>query len=241
MNKYIVGHRGWTAKQKENTLAAFLAAIDIGVDYVECDIRRSADGVLFIHHDARVGSLETAVSTIVQLQKEARTLGYEIPTLTDLLGLPLRGTRIDFELKEPGYEQECVQRILGSLAIEQFVITAFEDSSVFAVKKFNSKIRCGLLLGLAEPSSFATRIQELFPTGRARSVGADFLAPHWQLLRLGFAQRMQAAGLPLWVWTVNDPITMDELLASQDVEAIITDHPDVAVSKRQAWASKCQT
>ena len=38
----------------ENTLAAFSKARELGADGVELDVRRSADGVLVVHHDPAI-------------------------------------------------------------------------------------------------------------------------------------------------------------------------------------------
>ena len=45
------GHRGATGRARENTVAAFQAAVAAGADGVELDVRRAADGRLVVHHD----------------------------------------------------------------------------------------------------------------------------------------------------------------------------------------------
>src|SRR5438045_594778 len=47
----VLGHRGASAAARENTLAAFTRAREMGADGVELDVRRTADGVLVVHHD----------------------------------------------------------------------------------------------------------------------------------------------------------------------------------------------
>src|SRR3954469_14433888 len=47
----VLGHRGASAAAPENTVAAFARARELGADGVELDVRRSADGVLVVHHD----------------------------------------------------------------------------------------------------------------------------------------------------------------------------------------------
>jgi glycerophosphoryl diester phosphodiesterase len=44
----IVAHRGASALAPENTLAAFAAALDLGVATVETDIRATRDGELVL-------------------------------------------------------------------------------------------------------------------------------------------------------------------------------------------------
>lgn len=47
----VVAHRGASHYAPENTIPAFIIAAELGADYIECDVQRSRDGILFIFHD----------------------------------------------------------------------------------------------------------------------------------------------------------------------------------------------
>jgi glycerophosphoryl diester phosphodiesterase len=47
----VVAHRGVTARAPGNTMAAFRAALELGADAVELDVRLSRDGVPMVHHN----------------------------------------------------------------------------------------------------------------------------------------------------------------------------------------------
>ncbi len=49
-----IGHRGARAYASENTLTSFKKAIEIGVDAVELDVRKTKDNQLVVVHDADV-------------------------------------------------------------------------------------------------------------------------------------------------------------------------------------------
>ena len=49
-----IAHRGGANLWPENTLEAFKNAINAGVDGIECDIQRTRDDRLVIHHDDRL-------------------------------------------------------------------------------------------------------------------------------------------------------------------------------------------
>jgi len=53
-NIYVAAHRGWSSGYPENTMAAMKAALEIGVDQLETDIRVTKDGELVLIHDASV-------------------------------------------------------------------------------------------------------------------------------------------------------------------------------------------
>ena len=50
----VVVHRGLNQRAPENTLAAARLCTDLGLDYVEVDVRTSRDGVFHILHDPTV-------------------------------------------------------------------------------------------------------------------------------------------------------------------------------------------
>ena len=50
----VIAHRGEHRRNTENSLAAVRAAVEMGVDFVELDVRTAKDGVLVLHHDAVV-------------------------------------------------------------------------------------------------------------------------------------------------------------------------------------------
>ena len=49
-----VGHRGARAYEPENTLCSFKKAVELGVDAVELDVRKTKDDEIVVIHDANV-------------------------------------------------------------------------------------------------------------------------------------------------------------------------------------------
>ena len=67
MRPQVVAHRGASHDNAEHTLGAYLAALDAGVDGLECDVRLTADGHLVCVHDRdlrRTASARGVVSTM---------------------------------------------------------------------------------------------------------------------------------------------------------------------------------
>src|SRR5690349_2972937 len=77
----LVGHRGGAnGAIPDNTLDAFATARDRGADWVELDVRLSADQDVVLSHDpVTPGGLEVATSTSAELAAEG------IPTLVEAL------------------------------------------------------------------------------------------------------------------------------------------------------------
>jgi len=92
-------HRGEHLKHPENSLPAIQAAIDIGMDYVELDIRTSSDGQLVLMHDPTVDRMtdgkgaikDMTLADIRKLDLGARFPGkfpgLRVPTFDEALAL----------------------------------------------------------------------------------------------------------------------------------------------------------
>ena len=236
----IVAHRGATGTAPENTIAAFEAAIRLGADLVECDLRRTADGCYLIHHDPMVGRATIARCASSEVRANGRALGYEIPTLDELLEVISGRIGLDLELKEEGYEPGVINLLLRRTSCDQFVITSFNPGSIRAIKACFPKVRCGLLLDKPPSHNRSTAADEQgrLLTAAIHHLGADFVAAHQNYIRLGALQRAVDDGLPVWVWTVNERSALEKCLRENGVEAVITDEVELALALRDGRSSQ---
>lgn len=106
-NIFVAAHRGWCAKYPENTMAAFRAALELGVDQIETDVRVTKDGELVLIHDATVDRTTNSTGIVFDYTfEEIRQLdagqGEKIPTLIELMELVKDHPTLtlDIELKE---------------------------------------------------------------------------------------------------------------------------------------------
>src|SRR4051812_14055963 len=85
----VIGHRGASAARPENTVEAFRHAAELGADWVELDVRRTADGALVVHHDAELpdgrlivaldaGELPPSVASLDQAMTACAGLGVNV-------------------------------------------------------------------------------------------------------------------------------------------------------------------
>jgi glycerophosphoryl diester phosphodiesterase len=229
----IGAHRGAHALATENTRAAFEAAIMPGVDFIETDVRRTSDGLLVLHHDACAFGELIAQATFDRLLHLSREQHSDLTTFDELLTLTKGRIHLDIELKESGYEEEIIAALRRSgMREDDFVITTFLGESLRRFKALYPGPRYGLLIeenrDLPASNNISAWIEKL------RHSNADFVAPHAALVTLDFTNKMQAQGYPAWVWTVDDPSEMTKFLQTPGVEAIITNHPDLAVRQRSS-------
>ena len=66
----VVAHRGANHLAPENTMAAAWVCVELGVDFVEIDVRTSKDGVLYVLHDATLDRTTNGTGRISEVTSE---------------------------------------------------------------------------------------------------------------------------------------------------------------------------
>ncbi|MBS5934290.1 MAG: glycerophosphodiester phosphodiesterase [Clostridiales bacterium] len=220
----IIAHRGAKSLAKyENTVEAFQIAIDLKLQMVEFDIRQTKDKKLIIYHNPTIGGKKIRNLTYHRLTTIANKKGLEIPLLEDVLKLCQGKVHLDIEFKESGYEKEVVDLVTAYFNYDEFIMISFSDNIIKEVKRIDSNIRTGLLIGL-EGASLPQRLQELYPIRRLKNTNADFIAAHYYLVTRFLIYLCRKYNYDLIVWTVNRDRTFHKL-RKQRVTAIVTDFP----------------
>lgn len=223
--KLIVAHRG-AGSAPGNTLAAFEAAIRLGADMIEFDVRRTGDDELVVLHDETLGGQSVATLPFVEVLRLGSPPGHHVPRLVELLDAVRGRTRLDVELKEGGYEGRVLDMIFSrGVRPADFVVTSFEIGVIKSVKHARPDVRAGLLVDEVTPE----RALEMFGES-----GADFLGPDCQIIDDGMLERAGAAAVDLLPWTVNEPADIRRLLHAPAVIGVITDCTPEALQIRDA-------
>lgn len=228
-----IGHRGAAGHAPENTLASFRRAIEIGVDYVECDFILTADLAPVIIHDETLdrttdGRGQVCEKTLAEIKRldagswfGAGFAGERVPSLRELFELASGRAGIVVEAKTPSSGHSEAPRLLASLLKE------FPAVPVIVISVDGPFLQRFKRLCPAVPAGFLSNLRE----GAERAV-ADALAGGCEILSVNFkrwTERLpelaEKAGLKLAVWTVNEPEDIDRFLA-EDVVSITSDFPD---------------
>lgn len=245
----VLAHRGFHGVNgvSENSIGAFEAALDLGVDALEMDVHRTRDGVLVIHHDADLPD-GRELADLDYAQLPLLVDGQHIPTLGEVADLARRrGARLSVELKESGYEREAVFELASRVPMSQVELISFDRGSIAEIESFDPSIRTGLL----EPRLPSwLRNSAFYPAAlwvmdkldwhpslsAAAKVGADFVSVEHRMATKEFIAEAHGRGLPVTAWTVDDTRRMGELV-QDGVDAIVTDRPDLALALRDGAAA----
>lgn len=219
----IIGHRGASASFPENTLAAFAGAIDQGADGIELDVRRSADDVLVLHHDAQLADGRLVV------ELTADELPESVPSLAEAL-LATGDVLVNIEIKnspaDPDYDAEAGISLAVAGLVASFdsytrtIVSSFEMENILRIRETDANIPIGWLTwGQADPASLVAR---------AAAHELRSIHPHDLQVDAAFVGRAHDAALEVHVWTVDDPERIRQL-ADFGVDGIITNDPALAV------------
>ncbi len=231
----ISAHRGSCGVPGLPAAERYDRAISLGVDYVELDVRRTADGLFVNYHDDLTPSGRAPGSlTYADLKAE---LGAELLTLAELLDVVAGRAGLHVDLKEPGDEGDTIRMLLAHKAAARFVVTTGEVESIRTVKEHFPDVEAGLTLGtdMKNAHAWATmteRLAEFFPGPRLERSHADFVAAHQQLARIRLLSYCKGKRLPVWVWTVDEADEIARFMADPRVTTVVTNRPDVALEFR---------
>lgn len=217
----MIGHRGaWGAAARENSLAAFERAIELGAEMIEFDVRRTRDDELIVFHDAELAGRPVAELTRSDVAAET---GAPPPLLEDALGLAAGRIAVAAELKEDVVDRAADLLADFATGEGQLIVISFIDRVLAQLAKRTPQLRRGLLL-----EHSAQRAAE-----RARACGAAVVLPEMKLTDETLIAEVADAGLSLIVW---DFLATEHagLLSDPRVAGVITDDVPGALAARDA-------
>ena len=218
----IIAHRGASAAYPENTAEAFRAARALGATWVELDVRRTADGLLAVHHDAHLADGRAIVElTAAQLPSHVPSLAEALDACVPLgVNVEIKNSPndADFDPSAALVDPVVVDIRAGSVAV---IVSSFHPPTLDRVREIDPSIETAqLTFDLSDPERVIERVVD---------AGHVALHPFDATVTGDVVSLAHEAGLRINVWTVDDPARMVDL-AEMGVDGIVTNVPDVAVA-----------
>lgn len=232
----VLAHRGLALAAPENTMRAFIAALDAGATFLETDVRATADGVAVIAHDA---SLDRVAGRDVVVEQTLRRdlsgidlgLGERVPGLREAL-LALPDARWNIDVKSDAAVVPAVRAIVEAKAAGRVLLTSFSERRRRQALALLPEVATGASQPLVLRALAAQRLGARRMLARAlQGVDALQVPPRLRGIEILTERSVAAfhdAGVEVHAWTINDPTEMRELLA-MGVDGIITDRCDLAL------------
>jgi glycerophosphoryl diester phosphodiesterase len=197
------------AEAPENSLASYRAAEQIGVDEVETDVRISADGQLFMLHDAtldrvaadasgrglgEVAGLPWSVISAVDIGG-----GERVPTLEQLYAVTTRPVQLEIKALEA----------IGALAdyfgdhpadARRTILTSFSVTAMARASELLPDIPRGVIV-----SAWTDAVDHAGgPEGLIKETGSVRIHSGWEGLTAEVVSELHQAGVPVHGWPCRD-------------------------------------
>lgn len=214
----IVGHRGASGVERENTAAAFVAAGNRSYFGAECDVHVTKDGRYIVYHDDRTGRLcdrdvvmeETDFEELRKLKIKdsgAETFSevFTMPTLEEYLYILSRYEKTAvIELKnrmDIGNIREITEICAKFMPLNKVIFISFDFDNLVDVRKLLpdqtvqylvDEMQDGLIEKLAE-----------------HKIDLDI---QWRALTKEVVEKLHEKGIKVNCWTCDDPLGAANLI-----------------------------
>lgn len=228
---YVVAHRGAHNGIPENTIPAYQKAIDLGVDFVEIDVRMTKDHHFVSCHNEEidkytVGATPEKISEMTLAEVRALDVGSrigpqwqgtQIPTFEEILDLVKGKCGIYLDLKNAPVAP--LIEMIKARGMEHDVIWyAYKDSDFIDIKKICPE--CVIMPDPGPEKNLAELIEKFHP---------DVIASTWKYLSAGFVETCHNAGA---IVIVDDhgPETWNDIL-KWGTDGIQTNEPAELIAR----------
>ncbi|WP_447528598.1 glycerophosphodiester phosphodiesterase family protein [Vreelandella sp. TE19] len=252
-NVAVIAHRGSSMVAPENTLAAVRQALEDRADFVELDVRLSADDAVLLYHDRSLTRLTGDPRDFNDLTREELS-GFDVGSwfgdafvnepiagLDETLALVRGKAGLMIDMKAlPRDEQRLAQAVLDALDAEsdiRYRCWATQPSALdgmsecgFPHAQMDMRVATttpGIVTFIKEqaPALRVTLLAQLILPGTLDRRSFDALGLRHNRITQHEIELAGRYGYEIHAWTVNDRARMSTLI-DLGVDAIITDYPD---------------
>lgn len=230
----LIAHRGASAEAPENTLVAMHQAVEIGVDFIEFDVRLTRDGIPVIFHDASLARTTTSRKALhicdlnfEQIREldagswfDPKFSGEKIPTLEEVLQAKFKPSRLMIEIKS-SYQpaSKITEKTLEVIEKTKFNPDSFVigSMSLSIIEELQRQAPHLNIIGIAEKAQNIAIFLE-------RNI--NLMALWYKLLDPSLIEFLHKRNVEVWSFTIDDPKVASSLQACS-IDGIITNHPRV--------------
>jgi glycerophosphoryl diester phosphodiesterase len=217
----LLAHRGYHVDVPENSLAAFAAAVALGVDGIETDVRLSRDGLPVIIHD-RVTPRKRAVADLTRREIEADA-GHPVPVLAEILDA-FPDVLWNIEIKNPEAWPAASSVLAQFQRTRRIVVSSFRHDVVARCAE-ELDVECGLLIA-HRPLDVGALLAGCASHRRLRGIVWDYNIVDDEVLGT-----VAAAGWGNYVYGAVTPVE-HQRCAALGLAGLITDYPPLVLGMR---------
>ncbi len=235
----ITAHRGSSIKYPENTMLAFIGALNEQANWIELDVQQTKDDVLVVSHDnnlKRTTGKDINITDVNYDEIEEIDVGSYlnsnypisyIPRLEDVIKwASSNNMKVNIELKPNGMENDLEEKVIA------------------LIKKYNFEDNCVVASGKYEVLEKVKEIDDDIKTAYVMSFfygdiikldKVDVFSIEASSINSELVKKIHNNGKEIYAWTVNNSDSINKML-ELNVDNIITD--DVELAYRLLFKSR---
>lgn len=217
-----IGHRGAPAFAPENTLSSFSAAVEMGIDMIEMDLRLTKDRQIAVMHDEDVGRTTNGKGrvsdlTLKQIKKLDAGSGERVPALVEVIEGFKDRCLFEFDTVSPDVLEPLINIIDRYNIAESCCIASTHMPILKTARKMEP--------GIMRVASFNESGFKNGSVDTAAELGAIF-NPKSTFITMEIIRLCHKFGIKIFTWTVNRKENV-QLLRKWGIDGIATDDPKV--------------
>jgi len=204
----VIAHRGDPFNSLENSLASIRSAMELSVDMVEIDVRKTRDNGLFIMHDAMTGrTCEKNVHIERRMSQEIAAIrlknGEPIPMLQNVLDLVRGRFGLNLEVKSNGGGALIAQLLLSSGYQGPVLMSSFKEIELIAAR--------AVMPALTTAVIFDHFTAQRVPSYKKR--GYKVISLNKKSVNEKLISACHEHDIRVYVWTVDDEREMEKFIS----------------------------
>lgn len=236
----LIAHRGESYDAPENTLAAINLAWERNADAVEVDVHLSKDGKIVVIHDdntfklgqkfkrVKYQTLKELKRLIIRSYKRKRWINERIPTLDEVLETVPEEKLLLIEIKSGSEIFPELKLIIQKFELRpsQITLIGFGLNTMTVAKQIFTELQVYWVRDVKYfeyTKSWPSELDGIIDKAKQANLDGLDLSVSKVIDKI-FVNTIKAAGLKLYVWTVNDPVLAKRLIDA-GVDGITSDRP----------------
>lgn len=223
--KLIIAHRGASKVAPENTLKAFVQAVELGADFIEFDVRKTKDEEIIIIHDPSVFRITHKLGFIKKLTSEKIKSfdageGEKFPLLEELVQVTKGKINYMCEIKVRNISEDVLKILNKYNVLNSTILISFKHKEILKAHNLYPDLKLGAIIpagvGWITNWFFKKKIISSFSEKHFFSINLFFPLVNKKIVN--FAHQK---GLKIFPWTVNSKRKMKKLIRI-GVDGILT-------------------
>ncbi|MFS4460091.1 glycerophosphodiester phosphodiesterase [Bdellovibrio sp. HCB2-146] len=217
------GHRGyWKGGAQENTMAAFRAAAERGLQMFELDVRLCKGNVPVVFHDTDLKRIGHRNQNVLDLTADELQNYVNAPTLESVLQATDIPMLINIELKtnrawDGTLEKEVAALVRKYRAEKRVLFSSFNPLAIWRLKRIIPEVPRALLASQEDEPENKIYLKKLW---LAPYIGVNALHLDQNYWREKEVQAFLKRKIPVALWTVNDQKLAEKLLQAGAISII---------------------